>query len=235
MAKLNFDSQRLPPLLIGYLIDSRVGEREIVATIISQVIEDRAFMLKKGGKYLIGRMKSKRSDHEFENIILECMPEKLTEASEAMAAVRKEKERIFRSFHSYLNRYYGKLIAGYSTDPLLIMDISVSVGGYDYGNVLNRAFRDWYILPKLKDPDKRALVELIEYLERYPVDPRNLSSGYLPYYIAAGEESFWMDEFRADRRQRHLVFNPVLPNPIPAFSMKDDSGLLRLDESMFRS
>lgn len=34
---LNFDSQRLPPFLVGYLVDGRIGEREILATIMDMV------------------------------------------------------------------------------------------------------------------------------------------------------------------------------------------------------
>jgi hypothetical protein len=91
MAKLNFDSQRLPPFIVGYLVDGKIGEREIVATIMDLVQRGIIFIRKDGDWYLL-RTERNKAKNQFEQIILSVLGQDEHGAESAMSAIRSKRE-----------------------------------------------------------------------------------------------------------------------------------------------
>ena len=108
MKRLNFDSQRLPPFLVGYFIDSKVGEREIVASIMNLIIRGDIFLHKKEDKYYVRKVGT-NPKNRFEELILENIDEDEIRTIDVMRGLRARKKEIYEEFKNYLEIRYNEL------------------------------------------------------------------------------------------------------------------------------
>jgi len=210
--KLNFDAQRLPPFLVGYLIDGKVGEREIVATIIQLAVKGDLFIMKKDGEYLIGRAKpGMQNPDEIASVILKTLPRNMITLKEAMGLLRQSKDQIYNSFIRYIMSFHKEITKKKSRFVFFNFSLRMTAKANDddqksiIAKELSGNFNETRILPNLPESDMRSLLDLVDFLNRFPADPANIASEYLPYRIAMGQDSFWTQRFGADLVQRTLT------------------------------
>jgi len=208
MNGLNFDCQRLPPFLIGYFVDSKIGEREIIATVMDLVQRGMLFIVREGEYYTLRRVQQ-GGRNDFENKIISLISEDGQNIQAIMKLLRSNKSVIFKAFGEYLEQYYHKITE--KKISLLFISLSVKVTVNEDVSGLRRTFGENKILPKLPEKDKKSLEELVAFLENHPVNPENISAEFMPYSIALGHNSYWMKEFGAESSQRDIVPDLAIP------------------------
>lgn len=141
---------------------------------------------------------------------------------DAMAAIRSSREEIFKMFEEYLWTYYESITR--KKVSLLFISLTMRITVNEDVSELSRSFGENHILPKLPEKDKRALADLVAFLEGNPVNPENIAAEFMPYSIALGQNDFWMSEFHADPGQRNIVDYPEIMDPMPKRPRKTGVG-----------
>ena len=193
MKRLNFDSQRLPPFLVGYFIDSKVGEREIVASIMNLIIRGDIFLHKKEDKYYVRKVGT-NPKNRFEELILENIDEDEIRTIDVMRGLRARKKEIYEEFKNYLEIRYNELTKKKKSNFFLSFSFKLFSGDKTL-HELERTYGENHILPILPEEDKRSLLELTRFLKEHPVNEGNVAAEFMPYSIALGLNNFWMRQF----------------------------------------
>jgi len=201
MVRLNFDTERLPPFLVGYLIDGKVGEREIIATILDLAIRGDVSYRREGDSCYFKKT-GNRPKNRFERIILDAFPEEETKADELMGSLRGHAEDIYAGFREHLKDFHSSITS--QQKSFFMISFSFKVQGRKL-HEMSRTYGEDKLLPYLKEKDQRALLDLERFLREHPVDPERIAAGYVPYAVAMGLNDYWMQQFKADPWQRHVV------------------------------
>jgi hypothetical protein len=159
------------------------------------------------------------------------IPDDDQDPRDLMATLRSHKAGIIEAFHDYLDEYYQGITE--RKVSFLFISFTVKTTVNEDISEFKGTFGDDKVLPRLPAEDKKALSELLSFLERFPVNPENISAEFMPYAIAFGQNDYWMGVFGADDKQRDLIPEPDFPG-FPGEGFQQGSGLSFYHESGHR-